>query len=126
MSRPAGTHCGNGHEYTPENTYRSPGQTWRACRACKREAAKRYEKNRPKAYPSRSRPRRPPNDGIVDEVAIERALTGERAVYDRLTKEELAVFRSRIKYVPNVAQVEYALGFSRGALANRWKSRAAS
>ena len=32
------THCANGHEYTPENTYKLPGQIKggrRACRACR-------------------------------------------------------------------------------------------
>lgn len=28
------THCANGHEYTPRNTYRYPGTYRRACRAC--------------------------------------------------------------------------------------------
>lgn len=43
--RAATTHCVNGHEYTPENTYtRSEG--WRACRACNREAVRRYQDNR--------------------------------------------------------------------------------
>lgn len=39
------THCVNGHEYTPENTYWRPsGQ--RDCRACIRERARRYSKRR--------------------------------------------------------------------------------
>jgi hypothetical protein len=29
------THCRNGHEYTPENTYRPPGNPTRHCRACR-------------------------------------------------------------------------------------------
>lgn len=28
------SHCVNGHEFTPENTYTPPGK-WRQCRACK-------------------------------------------------------------------------------------------
>lgn len=31
------THCPRGHEYTPENTYRRPGENVRNCRACHRE-----------------------------------------------------------------------------------------
>ena len=32
------TFCKNGHEYTPENTYRSPSTGRRACATCKRVA----------------------------------------------------------------------------------------
>lgn len=35
------THCGNGHEFTPENT-RVNRSGDRACRACGREASRRY------------------------------------------------------------------------------------
>jgi ribosomal protein S27AE len=47
----AATHCGKGHEFTPENTYRRPSDGHRACRACIREdhrkwSAKRREKKR--------------------------------------------------------------------------------
>lgn len=31
------THCINGHEFTPENTYRRPDTGHRMCRACGRE-----------------------------------------------------------------------------------------
>jgi hypothetical protein len=30
------THCPRGHPYSPENTYRSPGNPWRFCRTCRR------------------------------------------------------------------------------------------
>lgn len=30
------THCPHGHEYTPENTYHSPGRKQRKCRTCQR------------------------------------------------------------------------------------------
>jgi hypothetical protein len=36
-ARPKKTHCKNGHEYTPENTYWHP-QGWRICRICKNNA----------------------------------------------------------------------------------------
>lgn len=35
------THCHEGHEFTPENTYRRPDGN-RTCRACNREAVRRY------------------------------------------------------------------------------------
>jgi hypothetical protein len=39
------THCANGHEYTPENTYTRPtGQ--RDCRACIRDRARRYKERK--------------------------------------------------------------------------------
>lgn len=34
------THCPQGHEYTPENTYIRPGTTHRHCRTCRAEWAK--------------------------------------------------------------------------------------
>lgn len=37
----AQTHCKRGHEFTPENTYRPKGGS-RHCRACNREAVRRY------------------------------------------------------------------------------------
>ena len=35
------THCKNGHEFTPENTYMTRGR--RQCRACNRAAVRRYK-----------------------------------------------------------------------------------
>lgn len=35
------THCPQGHEYTPENTYWFPGGTKRKCRTCRREGEAR-------------------------------------------------------------------------------------
>jgi hypothetical protein len=34
------THCVNGHEFTPENTYENPAG-WRECRACRRAKSQR-------------------------------------------------------------------------------------
>lgn len=38
------THCKNGHEFTPENTYRVP--EGRHCRECGRETVRRYRKRK--------------------------------------------------------------------------------
>lgn len=35
-ARHAATHCPDGHEYTPANTYRRPDTGTRSCRACRR------------------------------------------------------------------------------------------
>lgn len=35
------THCKQGHEFTPENTYRAPSTGRRGCRACQRERQRR-------------------------------------------------------------------------------------
>lgn len=42
------THCINGHEFTPENTYRRSANSTgaRSCRACNREAVARYKSRR--------------------------------------------------------------------------------
>ncbi|MFP5432040.1 MAG: HNH endonuclease signature motif containing protein [Alphaproteobacteria bacterium] len=36
------THCVNGHEFTPENTYHRPGTSARDCRACIRARVRKY------------------------------------------------------------------------------------
>lgn len=39
----AKTHCDNGHELTPENSYAPPGRPhWRQCRICRRNYARRH------------------------------------------------------------------------------------
>ena len=42
------SHCVNGHEFTPENTYRrvTGGEGSRDCRTCVRERARRYKQRR--------------------------------------------------------------------------------
>ncbi len=53
------THCGHGHEFTPENTayYVFRGRTWRSCRTCRARWAKessqrlRARKHRPRRTP---------------------------------------------------------------------------
>lgn len=42
------SHCKNGHEFTPENTYIKPGfrNGNRSCRACQRAAVSRYKSRR--------------------------------------------------------------------------------
>lgn len=40
--RPLDTHCKRGHEYTPDNTYISPKDGSRVCRACSRTHALAY------------------------------------------------------------------------------------
>lgn len=40
------THCLHGHEFTPENTHRVPGEDRRRCRACWTEANRRAREAR--------------------------------------------------------------------------------
>jgi hypothetical protein len=40
------THCPQGHEYTPENTYHYPKTGWRHCRVCLRANASRQQRAR--------------------------------------------------------------------------------
>lgn len=43
------THCPQGHEYTPENTYQAPGRTNRTCRTCRRvDSLRRYHARKQK------------------------------------------------------------------------------
>lgn len=39
------THCPQGHEYTPENTYKTPSGK-RQCRICGRTAVRKYHKRK--------------------------------------------------------------------------------
>lgn len=39
------SHCVNGHEFTPENTYVDP-RGWRQCRTCLRDASRRHRLRR--------------------------------------------------------------------------------
>lgn len=41
LTPPDGPQCINGHDYTPENTYRDPRYGKRQCRICRREASRR-------------------------------------------------------------------------------------
>jgi hypothetical protein len=41
----AKTHCTNGHEFTPANTYIAPANGARLCRACRLVAARKYERS---------------------------------------------------------------------------------
>lgn len=42
--RPLASHCKQGHEFSPENTYLSPGpKSFRGCRTCRREATRRSQ-----------------------------------------------------------------------------------
>lgn len=41
VAQAAKTHCPQGHEYTPENTYTKPGRNSRMCRTCHCEQVKR-------------------------------------------------------------------------------------
>lgn len=41
----AKTHCVNGHEFTPENTYVRPSRGHRECRACKADANRRWARD---------------------------------------------------------------------------------
>ncbi len=51
----AKTHCIHGHEYTPENTYVSPGRPGsRECRKCNRDATARWTAKRRGAPPTAS------------------------------------------------------------------------
>lgn len=40
------THCPQGHEYTPENTYCRPGRTERSCKICRRIEKREYMRRR--------------------------------------------------------------------------------
>lgn len=40
--RKMATHCGKGHEFTPENTYYYPNKKGRECKTCRAERVRRY------------------------------------------------------------------------------------
>jgi hypothetical protein len=58
MSAPRHTHCRNGHEYTPENSYMNPHNSGRTCRICQRtrENARNLARREARRQESRVRP----------------------------------------------------------------------
>jgi hypothetical protein len=82
--RRAQTHCLRNHEFTPANTFKKANGT-RYCLACNRERMSRNWRRRQKE-----------RDGIVDEVALERTLQGDLAVYAELTKKEHTTLVKRL------------------------------
>lgn len=42
LTVPGASHCINGHEYTEENTYRSPNKNGRNCRQCMKVSSLRF------------------------------------------------------------------------------------
>ena len=86
--------CRRGHEYTEENTvlrWYNGRLGRRECRTCRRIRARA----RPPRV-STSTSLRPLGDGIVDEVALERAQAGDEAVYEALTRQEHEVLVKRL------------------------------
>jgi hypothetical protein len=43
MRNPNSTHCGNGHEYTLENTYKHPITNHRTCKNCRKISHDKYK-----------------------------------------------------------------------------------
>lgn len=78
--RAAWTHCLHGHEFTPENTYRD-ARGRRRCGECHRAGDR--ERRRIKRTQIAKE-----TDGIIDEVAIERASHGDVTVFTALTRAE--------------------------------------
>ena len=73
----ARTHCKNGHEFTPENTFLEPKgrSTKRRCRACGRATQARYmEKNRIEANQRRKESRNAGRDSNSAIAARDRAI----------------------------------------------------
>lgn len=58
------THCPQGHEYAPENTYLYPGNR-RACRACRRQYREDHREQRRAAGREYMRRRRAANDAMT-------------------------------------------------------------
>ncbi len=64
----AKTHCPQGHEYTPENTYNRKDRPGRMCRTCMRNPAQRTRRRKP---PVDFGPMYMTVDGVTTEIVLE-------------------------------------------------------
>lgn len=114
----AQTHCIHGHEYTQENTIYCKPRGTRQCKTCHRVYNQAWHQKQRDARADQIKAK----DGIIDEIALMRAVRGDERVYENLTRaEHRALVHSLLDAdeLPPFQRLRDAVSTARGRRARR-------
>lgn len=107
MSRVTRTHCVNGHEYTPENTYYRKDGKGRCCRVCRKLEHERSDRSRG-AHVKADRVRRPRFEAVKRYLRIPAPLGVPQARFaDQMILEHEIPAWARMRWHDNAVTFDW-------------------